>query len=333
MPTALITGIAGQDGKYLAHLLLGKGYSVVGMVHDVPARAFEGLPPELGDVNVRNGDLRDLGSLIALLDSIAPDEIYNLASQSAVDLSYTEPRATIDATFTGAVNMFEAVRIRGSKARVYQASSSELYGKSAGERCNEDTRLTPLSPYAVSKAAAHQWARMYRESYGMPIACGILFNHESPLRGLGFVTRKVARAVALHGEGVTDRPLQLGDITKRRDWGFAGDYVRAMWMAMQQEQAADWIVATGVSRSVEDLLDAAYAYVGIKDWRPLVRTGVEDLIRPADPDELVGDAHRANVGLGWAPKVGFEQLVELMVDAEVRRIRGEEYVIGEGLHE
>jgi GDPmannose 4,6-dehydratase len=319
MPRALITGITGQDGLYLSELLLSKGYEVYGLMRgqNNPKRALlEELVP---DVKVLTGDLTDLSSLIRALAVAQPDEFYNLGAISFVAYSWENAHLTTEVTGTGVLNALEAVRLHsdatGREVRFYQASSSEMFGKVQSVPQNEETLLWPRSPYGVAKVYGHYMTINYRESYGMHASSGVLFNHESPHRGPEFVTRKVTQAVARISLGLQDS-LVLGNLDAQRDWGFAGDYVEAMWLMLQQPEADDYVISTGETHSIRDLLDAAFAAVGITDWSGYVHQDPQ-FMRPAEVDLLVGDSTKARERLGWQPKVGFAQLIKMMVDADV----------------
>ena len=319
MPTALITGITGQDGLYLAELLLAKGYEVYGLIRGQNNPKYELVERTVPGVHLVTGDLTDLSSLLRALNVSQPDEVYNLGAVSFVAYSWENAHLTTDVTAKGVLNMLEAVRLYAgddpARVRFYQASSSEMFGKVQESPQHERTLLWPRSPYGVSKVFGHHMTINYRESYGMHASSGILFNHESPLRGPEFVTRKVSRAAARISLGLQDE-LVMGNLDARRDWGFAGDYVEAMWLMLQQEQADDYVVATGETHSVRDLLDVAFRQVGIEDWAPLVRQDPA-YMRPAEVDALVGDAGKAHRVLGWKPRVGFEELVAMMVEADL----------------
>jgi GDPmannose 4,6-dehydratase len=319
MKRALITGITGQDGLYLAELLLSKGYEVYGLMrgqNNPKAALLEQLVP---DVKVLTGDLTDLSSLIRALAVSQPDEFYNLGAISFVAYSWENAHLTTEVTGTGVLNALEAVRLHsdatGRQIRFYQASSSEMFGKVQTVPQNEDTLLWPRSPYGVAKVYGHYMTINYRESYGMHASSGVLFNHESPRRGPEFVTRKVSQAVARISLGLQDS-LVLGNLDAKRDWGFAGDYVEAMWLMLQQPEADDYVISTGTTQSIRDLLDAAFAAVGITDWSGYVKQDPR-FMRPAEVDLLVGDSTKARERLGWQPKVGFTELVQMMVDADV----------------
>jgi GDPmannose 4,6-dehydratase len=320
MPTALITGITGQDGLYLAESLLRKGYAVHGLIRgqNNPKRALvERLLPE---VTLHPGDLTDLSSLIRAVRDAEPDEVYNLGAVSFVAFSWENAQTTTDVTAKGVLNMLEAVRLEGRDGiRFYQASSSEMFGKVHEVPQHERTLLWPRSPYGVAKVFGHHMTINYRESYGLHASSGILFNHESPRRGEEFVTRKVSKAVAAIHLGLQDE-LVLGNLDARRDWGFAGDYVEAMWLMLQQDEPDDFVVATGETHSIRELVATAFRHVGIDDWEPLVRQS-DAFRRPAEVDHLVGDAAKAREVLGWKPTVGFAELVAMMVDADVAAYR------------
>jgi GDPmannose 4,6-dehydratase len=321
MKTALITGITGQDGSYLAELLLEKGYRVYGLVRRSSTVTFERIRHIQDRLELLSADLTDQNSLFYALEESRPDEVYNLAAQSFVQTSWTQPVLTGDVTGLGVTRMLEAIRIfdRERRIRFYQASSSEMFGKVQAVPQDEDTPFYPRSPYGVAKVYGH-WATVnYRESYGMFAASGILFNHESPRRGLEFVTRKVTDAAARIKLGLANE-LRLGNLDAQRDWGFAGDYVRAMWMMLQHERPEDFVVATGETHTVQKLVETAFSAVDL-DWRQYV---VQDprFMRPAEVDLLVGDPSRAKDELGWEPEVDFHQLVRMMVDADLERLRG-----------
>ncbi|WP_110182305.1 GDP-mannose 4,6-dehydratase [Nocardioides solisilvae] len=322
-PRALITGITGQDGLYLAELLLAKGYEVHGVIRgqNNPRRELvEQLVPQ---VHQHNGDLTDMSSLMRALTEAQPDEVYNLGAISFVAYSWENAALTSDVTGKGVLTMLEALRLHTGddpgRVRFYQASSSEMFGKVQETPQRETTLLWPRSPYGVSKVFGHYMTINYRESYGMHASSGILFNHESPRRGEEFVTRKVTKAVAKIHLGLADE-LVLGNLDARRDWGFAGDYVEAMWLMLQQDEPDDYVIATGVSHSIHDLVDLAFAHIGIDDWSRFVRQD-ERFRRPAEVDTLVGDATKARERLGWEPKVDFPALVRMMVDADVEALK------------
>jgi GDPmannose 4,6-dehydratase len=327
MPRALITGITGQDGLYLAELLLGKGYDVIGILrgqNNPKRRIVEDAVPA---VDLVTGDLADLASLMRAFEHARPDEVYNLGAISYVAYSWENARLTSEITGLGVLNMLDATRLFAGanprSVRFYQASSSEMFGKAQETPQHERTLLWPRSPYGVAKVFGHHMTINYRESYGMHASSGILFNHESPRRGPEFVSRKITRAAARISLGLQDH-VALGNLEARRDWGFAGDYVDAIWRMVQQDEPDDYVVATGETHSVRDLLDVAFAHVGIADWTPHVMQRPE-LLRPAEVDALVGDATRARVVLGWRPVVGFAELIRMMVEhdlAEQKRPAG-----------
>ncbi|HEX8451762.1 MAG TPA: GDP-mannose 4,6-dehydratase [Longimicrobium sp.] len=317
MKTALITGITGQDGSYLAELLLEKGYKVYGLVRRSSTVTFERIQHIQDRIEFLSGDLTDQNSLYYALEQSRPDEVYNLAAQSFVQTSWTQPVLTGDVTALGVTRMLEAIRIFDRKIRFYQASSSEMFGKVQEVPQVESTPFYPRSPYGVAKVYGH-WATVnYRESYDIFAVSGILFNHESPRRGLEFVTRKVTDAAARIKHGLDDK-LRLGNLDARRDWGFAGDYVKAMWLMLQQEEPRDYVVATGETYSVQDLVSTAFEHAGL-DWREHVVLD-ERFVRPAEVDLLIGSPAKAKAEMGWEPEVGFRQLVTMMVDADLERL-------------
>ena len=320
MKTALITGITGQDGSYLAEFLLEQGYHVFGMVRRSSSKNYFRIEHILPRLDIAYGDLTDLGSLVRLLKRAKPDEVYNLAAQSFVAASWEEPLSTAQITGVGVANILEAIRTVDPEIRFYQASSSEMFGKAQESPQRETTRFYPRSPYGVSKVYGHWMTVNYRESFGIFGCSGILFNHESPRRGEEFVTRKVTRAAARIKLGLQNT-VSLGNLRARRDWGFAGDYVRAMWLMLQQEQPEDFVVATGLSHSVEDLVTRAFDYVGL-DWKKHVVID-RSLQRPAEVDFLLGDASKATRELGWEPEVDFDRLVAMMVDHDLEVGRNE----------
>ena len=315
---AIITGVTGQDGSYLAELLLDKGYEVVGVVRRLSAPNHWRIEHLLDRIDLRPADLLDPLSLVRLIDDVRPHEIYNLAAMSFVPASWDQPMLTGEYNAQGVTRLLEAIRQVDTSIRFYQASSSEMFGKVRETPQSERTPFYPRSPYGVSKVFAHCITVNYRESYGLFAASGILFNHESPRRGLEFVTRKVSHGVARIKLGQASA-LALGNLDARRDWGFAGDYVRAIWSMLQQDAPSDFVVATGVSRSVRDLVETAFSHAGL-DWRDHVRTDAA-LLRPAEVEHLVGDASRARQLLGWEPSVDFHTLVHRMVDADLERLR------------
>jgi GDPmannose 4,6-dehydratase len=326
MKRALITGITGQDGSYLAELLLAKGYEVHGLVRRSSSFNTERLDGIYQDPHAANyrlrlhyGDLADGSAVNRVLRSVKPDEVYNLGAQSHVRVSFDVPDYTADTVGVGTLRLLEAVRASGleKSVRFYQASSSEMYGAAAPPQ-NESTPFLPRSPYACAKVFAHQLCQNYREAYGMFIACGILFNHESPRRGIPFVTRKITRAAARIRHGL-DHKLYLGNLDAKRDWGFAGDYVEAMWTMLQQPEPDDFVVATGESHSVRELLDVAFGELDL-DWKKHVEIDPR-YFRPTEVDHLRGDPAKARRVLGWQPKVGFRELVKMMVRADETDVR------------
>jgi GDPmannose 4,6-dehydratase len=314
---ALISGITGQDGSYLAELLLDKGYEVFAIVRRASTTNFWRIEHILPRVHLRAADLLDQLSLIRVLEDVRPHEFYNLAAMSFVPASWDQPMLTGEFNAQGVTRALEAVRHVDSKIRFYQASSSEMFGKVREVPQTELTPFYPRSPYGVSKVFAHYITVNYRESYNLFAVSGILFNHESPRRGLEFVTRKVTDAVARIKLGLADS-LSLGNLDAQRDWGFAGDYVRAMWMMLQRDTAEDFVVATGVSHSVRELVEIAFEHAGL-DWQKHVKLD-PSLLRPAEVDQLVGDASKARAVLGWEPTVDFASLVRMMVDADLARL-------------
>jgi GDPmannose 4,6-dehydratase len=326
MKRALITGVTGQDGSYLAELLLAKGYEVCGLVRRSSSFNTERLDriyqdPHVADYRLRlvYGDLDDASSLNRAIRTVKPDEIYNLGAQSHVRVSFDVPEYTASTVALGTLRLLEAIRESGldKSVRFYQASSSEMFGGAAPPQ-NEATAFEPRSPYACAKVFAHQLCQNYREAYGMFISCGILFNHESPRRGIPFVTRKITRAAARIKHGL-DKKLYLGNLDAKRDWGFAGDYVEAMWMMLQQDKPDDFVVATGESHSVREALDVAFGALDL-DWKKLVEIDPR-YFRPTEVDHLHGDASKARQALGWKPKVGFKELIEMMVKADEEDVR------------
>ena len=315
--TAVITGVTGQDGSYLAELLLEKGYEVIGVVRRTSHDSYERIGHLLDRVHIVAADLLDQHSLTTVIRDARPDEVYNLAAQSFVPTSWNQPVLTGEFTALGVTRLLEAIRLAHPQARFYQASSSEMFGKAVETPQRESTPFYPRSPYGVAKVYGHWITVNYRESYGMYAVSGILFNHESPRRGLEFVTRKVSDAVARIKLGNT-KELRLGNLDSGRDWGFAGDYVEAMWRMLQQPQPKDYVVGTGKMHTVRDLCAAAFGHVGL-DWQKYVKLDPR-FVRPAEVDTLLADASRAKQELGWVPKVSFEQLVRLMVDADVERL-------------
>ena len=313
---ALITGITGQDGSYLAEFLLEKGYQVIGMHRRTSMENFDRIEQIVDKITLVQGDLLDQNSLEAIIKQYEPREVYNLAAQSFVPTSWTQPLLTGEITALGVTRLLEAIRILDPMIRFYQASTSEMFGKAQAVPQNEKTPFYPRSPYGVSKLYGHWITVSYRESYNVFACSGILFNHESPRRGFEFVTRKVASGAARIKLGQMNE-LRLGNLEAKRDWGFARDYVEAMWLMLQQDQPEDYVVATGQTHSVRELVETAFQCVGL-DWQEYVKTD-QKLVRPAEVDLLIGDATKARTKLGWRPKVSFEQLVRLMVEADLER--------------
>lgn len=315
--TALITGITGQDGSYLAEFLLERGYRVVGMVRRSSTENFERIECFQEKIELRQADLLDQLSLINLIDDVQPDEVYNLAAQSFVPTSWEQPVLTGEFTALGVTRMLEAIRLLNRKIRFYQASSSEMFGKVAETPQNEKTPFYPRSPYGVAKVYGHFITVNYRESYDLFACSGILFNHESPRRGREFVTRKVSHQVARIKHGLEDE-LNLGNLQATRDWGYAGDYVKAMWLMLQQDGPDDYVVGTGESHSVQELVEIAFTHAGL-DGEKYVKVD-PSLIRPAEVDHLVADPSKAKEKLKWDATVSFEDLVKMMVDADIARV-------------
>jgi GDPmannose 4,6-dehydratase len=317
MPRALITGITGQDGSYLAELLLDKGYQVYGMVRRTSHHSFERIEHLLDRITIVTADLLDQHSLTVVMQEVRPDEVYNLAAQSYVPTSWSQPVLTGEFTALGVTRILEAIRLAHPAARFYQASSSEMFGKVSETPQHEGTAFYPRSPYGVAKVYGHWITVNYRESYGLYAVSGILFNHESPRRGMEFVTRKVSDGVARIKRGLATE-LRLGNLEARRDWGYAGDYVDAMWRMLQRPGPEDYVIGTGTTHSVRELVETAFARAGL-DWTRYV---VSDpaFTRPAEVDMLQADARRAAAELGWSPTVGFRALVEMMVDADLDRL-------------
>jgi len=316
MKTALITGITGQDGSYLAELLLEKGYRVCGVVRRSSTERFERIEHIMDKITIRLADLHDQLSLIDVIEQVEPEEVYNLAAQSFVPASWEQPVLTAEVNAIGVTKMLEAIHHANPKIKFYQASSSEMFGKVKESPQNERTPFHPRSPYGVSKVYGHWITVNYRESYGMFTCSGIMFNHTSPRRGLEFVTRKVTDGAARIKLGL-DEKLALGNLEAKRDWGFAGDYVRAMWLMMQQPEPDDYVIASGETHSVRDLVEIAFGRVGL-DWQKHLVIDPK-LVRPAEVDILMGDATKARTRLGWQPTVAFRALIEMMVDADVAR--------------
>jgi GDPmannose 4,6-dehydratase len=319
VPKALITGVTGQDGSYLAELLLSKGYEVVGVVRRTSHHSYERIEHLLDRIEVVAADLLDQHSLTVVLQETRPEEVYNLAAQSYVPTSWTQPVLTGEFTALGVTRILEAIRLAHPTARFYQASSSEMFGRVTETPQRETTSFYPRSPYGVAKVYGHWITVNYRESYNLYAVSGILFNHESPRRGIEFVTRKVTDAVARIKLGLA-RELRLGNLDARRDWGFAGDYVEAMWRMLQQPKPQDYVIGTGQTHSVRDLVEAAFGHVGL-DWQKHVVTDPK-YMRPAEVDVLLADPSKARRELGWNPRVKFKELVAMMVDADLERLRG-----------
>ncbi len=313
----MITGITGQDGSYLAEFLLAKGYRVHGLERRASNKNHTNVKHLLSKVTMVSGDLLDEASLVHAIKQADPDEVYNLASQSFVGDSWRQPVFTGEVTGLGATRMLDAIRQVNAKIKFYQASSSEMFGAAKETPQSEKTQFYPRSPYGVAKLYAHWITVNYRESYGMFAASGILFNHESPRRGMEFVTRKITDGVARIKLGLA-KELRLGNLDSKRDWGFAGDYVEAMWLMLQQEQPKDYVIATGETHSVREFIQEAFDHVGL-DWKRYVKID-KTFFRPAEVDYLCGDASRAKKELGWKPKVGFRELVRMMVDGDIKRL-------------
>jgi GDPmannose 4,6-dehydratase len=317
---ALITGVTGQDGSYLAELLLERGYQVIGMVRRTSTVNFSRIAHIEDRLTLVSGDMLDEPSLIAILQEYRPSEIYNLAAQSFVQASWRQPVFTGEVTALGVTRLLDAIRIVDPTIRFYQASSSEMFGKVRETPQKETTPFYPRSPYGVAKVYGHWITVNYRESYGLHATSGILFNHESPRRGLEFVTRKVTHGVARIKLGL-DHELRLGNLDSRRDWGYAGDYVKAMWLMLQQDQPEDYVIATGETHAVRELCEIAFGYVDL-DWEQYVVQD-ERFMRPAEVDLLVGDASKASKVLGWEPAVTFHELIEMMVDTDLEALKAE----------
>ncbi len=317
MKRALITGVTGQDGSYLAELLLAKGYEVTGMVRRASTENFERIEHLRNKIAIAQADLLDQLSLIELIEETKPDEIYNLAAQSFVPTSWIQPTLTGEFTALGVTKMLEAIRLVNKKIRFYQASSSEMFGKVLEIPQSEKTPFYPRSPYGVAKVYGHFITVNYRESYDMFAVSGILFNHESPRRGLEFVTRKITDGVARIKLGLV-KELRLGNLDAKRDWGFAGDYVEAMWLMLQQKKAGDYVIATGETHSVREFAQIAFDHVGL-DWEKYVKVD-RKYFRPAEVDQLVGSPAKAKRALGWKRRVSFKGLVQMMVEADMKRL-------------
>lgn len=318
MPTAIITGITGQDGSYLAELLLAKGYQVIGVARRSSTVNYERINHILDDIKVVQGDLQDQGSLLSLLEEYKPTEVYNLAAQSFVPTSWNQPALTGDVTALGVTRMLEAIRFVNPKIRFYQASSSEMFGKVMEVPQTEDTPFYPRSPYGVAKVYGHWITINYRESFDIFATSGILFNHESPRRGLEFVTRKISDAVAKIKLGVA-KELRLGNLEAQRDWGFAGDYVQAMWLMLQQDTPDNYVIGTGETHAVREFCEIAFSHVDL-DYKDFVIVD-EKFYRPAEVDLLISDPSKAKKQLKWNPQVSFKQLVTMMVDADLERLK------------
>lgn len=314
---ALITGITGQDGSYLAEFLLDKGYKVFGMVRRASVEKYERIEHIRDQIELVQGDLLDQYSLISVLKQVRPSEVYNLAAQSFVPTSWAQPVLTSEFTAIGVTRMLESIRLVDPSIRFYQASSSEMYGRVRETPQSELTPFYPRSPYGVAKVYGHYITVNYRESYDLFAVSGILFNHESPRRGLEFVTRKVTDGVARIKLGLA-KELRLGNLDARRDWGFAGDYVEAMWLMLQQDAPDDFVIATGETHTVEKLVDVAFSHAGLK-WKDFVRQDPA-FLRPAEVDLLIGDPSKAQQQLGWKPRVSFEQMIQMMVDSDIERL-------------
>ncbi len=319
MKKALITGITGQDGSYLAEFLLKKGYKVYGLERRTSKRNRENIEHIVNKIELLSGDLLDEASLVYALRAANPDEVYNLAAQSFVAASWSQPIYTGEATALGALRLLEAIRQTNPKIKFYQASTSEMFGKATEPKQDENTPFYPRSPYGVAKLYAHWITKNYRESYGMFALSGILFNHESPRRGIEFVTRKITHTAAQIKLGLA-KELRLGNLDNRRDWGFAGDFVEAMYLMLQQKTAEDYVVATGQNHSIRDFLDIAFGHLGL-DWKKYVVID-KNFFRPAEPDRFNGDISKTKKKLGWKPKVKFEELVKMMVDSDMRLLSG-----------
>src|SRR5438067_12635407 len=319
MPRALITGITGQDGRHLAQLLVAKGYDVFGLVRGQANPKIQMVQEETPELEMIEGDLQDRSSLIAAVEQVQPDEVYNLGAISFVALSFRQPELTADITGLGVVRMLEAIRVVGgandNRIRFYQAASSEMFGKVRETPQTERTPFHPRSPYGVAKGFGHYTTVNYRESYGLHATSGILFNHEGPRRGLEFVTRKVSNGVARIKLGLQEK-ITLGNLEAARDWGYAGDYVEAMWLMLQQDEPDDYVIATGETHTIRELLEHAFAAAEIDDWEHLVESD-QRFMRPAEVDILTGDATKARERLGWKPQVSFPELVWMLVEGDL----------------
>ena len=318
MKSALITGITGQDGPYLAELLLSKGYRVSGTVRRLSTPNMENIKDIADKIELYSADLLDQSSLTDAIRGSEPDEVYNLAAQSFVKASWDQPVLTGEFTGLGVTRVLEAIRTVNSKIKFYQASSSEMFGKVTETPQREITRFHPRSPYGVAEVYGHYITLNYRESYDMFACSGILFNHESPRRGIEFVTRKITNGVARIKLGKQDK-LVLGSLEPKRDWGFSGDYVEAMWLMLQQDKPDDYVIATGENHSVKEFVQEAFKVAGIEDWEKYVISDSEKYTRPAEVDYLIGDASKAQKELGWKPKTSFKELVKMMVEADLKR--------------
>ena len=322
MKTALITGVTGQDGSYLAELLLKKDYEVYGIVRRSSSSNFERIKHIQDDLKLLQGDLLDQNSLIEAIERSSPDEVYNLGAQSFVPTSWNQPVLTGEFTALGVTRILEAIRLVNKKIRFYQASSSEMFGKVAEVPQNEQTVFYPRSPYGVAKLYAHWITVNYRESYDLFCCSGILFNHESPRRGLEFVTKKVSNGVARINMGLSNE-LRMGNLDAKRDWGFAGDFVEAMWLMVQQDEPEDYVISTDEAHSVKELVEVAFDHVGL-NWKDYVVVD-HKFVRPAEVDLLLGDSAKARNKLKWQPKVKFEELIRMMVDYDIERYKVSEY--------
>ncbi len=318
MKRALITGVTGQDGSYLAEFLLEKGYEVYGIVRRASTEKFERIAHLMDTIEIIQGDLLDQNSLFHALDAIRPHEVYNLAAQSFVPTSWNQPLLTGEITALGVTRMLEAIKMVDTSIRFYQASSSEMFGKVREVPQNEKTPFYPRSPYGVAKVYGHWITVNYRESYDLFACSGILFNHESPRRGMEFVTRKITYAAARIKLGLADE-LRLGNLKSKRDWGYAGDYVRAMWLMLQQPEPDDYVIATGETHAVEEVVEIAFTHLGL-DWHDYVKTDPK-FFRPAEVDLLVGDCAKAKNVLGWKPRVSFQELITMMVDHDLEDLQ------------
>jgi len=322
MKRALITGITGQDGSYLAELLLSKGYKVFGTVRRLSTPNIDNIRHIQDKLELISADLLDQSSMAAAVERAEPDEVYNLAAMSFVKTSFEQPVLTGEFTGLGVTRVLEAIRAVNKKIKFYQASSSEMFGKVVETPQTETTRFYPRSPYGVAKVYGHYITLNYRESYDMFATNGILFNHESPRRGIEFVTRKISHAAARISLGKQDK-LVLGNMDSKRDWGFAGDYVEAMWLMLQQDEPSDYVVATGETHSVQEFVELAFAAVGISDWQKYIESNDPKHLRPAEVDYLIGDYSKAEKELGWKPKTSFKALVEMMVKSDLEREKAE----------